>query len=145
MSNETYVLAPGEEVILELNIEAPFRGTNNVVKFGAVLAKLLFSSCAKSKAPAVLVVTNMRVLVTNRPECCGSRNRFFWSYPRTALNGDNSFAMIAGCCSCCDSYTFTIGLKLRTTESISFDTPDVRSVEQAQALIAKLFQLSQND
>ena len=88
----------------------------------------------------------MRILITNRTLCCGgSGNKFFWSYPRTALNGDNSFTMIAGGCSCCDAYTFEIGLDLRTTSSISFGTPDVRSIEQAQALIAKIFQLSQND
>ena len=139
-----YVLAPEEQVIFELNIEAPSKGDDGVVSIAQNLLKTFLPVCQK-KTAAILVFTNMRILITNRESCCGDKNKFFWTFPRTALNGDNSFSMIAGGCSCCDTYTFNLGLDLRTTTSISFGTPDVRSVEQAQALIAKIFQLSQNN
>ena len=145
MANDAYNLAPGEETFFELEINNPSRSdADNPIEFVANIIKALLPCC--NKAAALLVVTNMRILVTTNPTCCGSEDKFFWSFPRTALNGNNSFSMTAGQFSCCDKYVFSIGISfgLSSDFNLCFETDNVRSIDQAQALIAKFFQLSQN-
>lgn len=139
MASQDYLLAPGEELLFELNIDNPMRSNKiSLVSLGNLLKRLFPCS---GKAPAVMAVTNQRILVTNRALCCGSKDKYMWSFPRKALNGNNEFFMKKGTCSCCDSYTISIGLSLRSDSDITFETRDITSVEQAQAVLAKFHEL----
>lgn len=144
--SEVYSLAPGEEVIFELNVQNPIRGndTDPAAIAQKIIQKLFPFKCC-NKSVAVIVVTNMRILVTSLPTCCGGKNKFLWTFPRTALNGVNGFELIAGKYSCCDTYTLSIGLSygLAEDDELSFETPDVRTIEQAQAVLAKFHELAQ--
>ena len=106
-TDSIYQLVEGEEVIFELNIEDPSRSddsnsagailnmVSNIIPLDniPIIGNLLGS---QSGAAGVLVITNMRCFITSYPEeqsCCGfGRSKgFFWSFPREALNGSNSF------------------------------------------------------
>ena len=156
-TDSVYQLVEGEEVIFELNIEEPSRSDEsspaeailNIAENIPIIGNLLGS---QSGAAGVLVITNMRCFITSYPEeqsCCGfGRSKgFFWSFPREALNGSNSFEFSSKtiCCCGCNSVTITLGLSIGKGDdfTISFETNDIETREQAEMVLAKFHQLSQ--
>lgn len=152
-------LADGEEVLFELNIEEPTRDDEGdavaaVLNIFHAITSLfsIFSCCSKKSASAVLYITNMRCVVATLPDKCsflgiGKNEKFFWSFPREALNGNNSFKFSSSllCCCGCSSASLSLGLSVGkgTDFSISFTTNDIHTVGQAEKVLAKFHQLSQ--
>lgn len=136
----SYTLAEGEQLVMELTVTNVSRleSASNPLNFVQNLFKK--SMPCVDKTAAVIAFTNMRVIITNTDKCCdcGRGHKFMWSYPRYELTGINGFEKIAGQYSCCDAYTVSFGV---ADSTITFETDDVRTVEQAQSVLMALHSL----
>lgn len=149
-----YTLAPNEEVLFEVNIDyVSVTEAEEEANFLANLLKSLLPSGGAKTGDGVFVVTNTRLLIVFKNSSRGfmgfysDESRNFWSIPRRALTEWHSYEKAAKTVCCCTKQHFLITIGLDDAnglfDELTFGSYDITSDEEAQALIAKLIEVSQ--
>ncbi len=145
MANKAlYSLLENENVIFELNIDNATRDDEADIAAVGFVKKIigLIPIIGSRSTNGVFVVTNMRCLVALQEKAFCSEERVFWSFPRQALNGCSGYSKSRKCC--CSSFDISIGISVGVTNvALEIETNDIKNDDQAQALVAKLLELSQ--
>lgn len=156
-----YALSEGENVIFELNID-DFKKPETPGLMGKLidmleaspLYQLIFGAY---KAEGVFVFTNARCFICVKRTRRGfvgftkDESRDYITFPRKAITEWNCYEKAYshkwwGLCACCcatSRFDISIGLDGKD-EPLTFTTHDIKTDEEAQAVIAKIVELSQN-
>ena len=156
-----YALSEGEKVIFELNID-DFAKPEKTGFFGALIDTLgefapLWSQLEEAifgawKPEGILVFTNARCFISIRKTRRGAfgitkeEKRDYITFPRKAITEWNSYEKdYSRKCCCCATSKFVISIGLDgKDEPLTFTTHEIKTDEEAQAVIAKIVELSQN-